>query len=98
MRKGRMYGQFENFKINENLFGNHSTVTGWQELFFLYIRRIRRSKEEREKIKTREGVGGEEREGTPVVPHRSLQSPCYFSSLSLLRNRPHYLKACPGKG
>ena len=85
-------------KLTRICLENHSTVTGWQEMFFLYIRRIRRSKEEREKITTREGVRGEEREGTPVVPHRSPQSPCYFSSLSLLRTRPHYLKACPGKG
>lgn len=31
MRKGRMYGQFENFKINENLFGkplNRDWVAG----------------------------------------------------------------------
>ena len=85
-------------KLTRICLENHSTVTRWQELFFLYIRRIRRSKEEREKIKTREAGGGEEREGTPVVPHRSPQSPCYFSSLFLLRTRPHYLKACPGKG
>ena len=55
-----------------------------------------RSKKEREKIKTREG--GEEREGTPFVPHRPPQSPFYFSSLSLLCTRSHYLKACPGTG
>ena len=38
------------------------------------------------------------REGTPVVPHCPPQSPFYFSLLSLLRTRPHYPKACPGKG
>ena len=118
-------------KLTSICLENHSAVTGWQEVFFLYIRRrcnrsfdyqplvgemssrcslkrvdedslfllqweAVRSEKEREKIKTREG--GEEREGMPVVPHRPPQSPFYFSSLSLLRTRPHNLEACLGTG
>ena len=129
-----MYGQFKNFKINENLYGKslnrdwvargvfpiHSApLQSLQSQFRLpaairemsprcSLKRVDedslfllqwgavRSKEEREKIKTREG--GEEREGTPVVPHRPPQSPLYFSWLSLLRIAPHYLKTFPGTG
>ena len=53
---------FKISKLTRICLENHSTVTGWQELFFLYIRRIRRSKEEREKIKTRGGGGEGEKE------------------------------------
>ena len=61
-------------KLTRICLENHSTVTGWQELFFLYIRRIRRSKEEREKIKTREGVG-ERRERELLLYCTALPSP-----------------------
>ena len=61
-------------KLTRICLENHLTVTGWQELFFLYIRRIRRSKEEREKIKTREGVG-ERRERELLLYRIALPSP-----------------------
>ena len=65
---------FKISKLTRICLENHSTVTGWQELFFLYIRRIWRSKEEREKIKRREGVG-ERRERELLLYRTALPSP-----------------------
>ena len=72
-------------KLTRICLENHSTVTGWQELFFLYIRRIRRSKEEREKIKTREGGGGRGERGNacctaPLSPVPLLLFLAFFTS------------------
>ena len=45
-----------------------------------------------DQLKTREGERWEREQYTRTAPHRSPQSPLYFSSLFSLRTAPHYLE------
>ena len=75
MRKGRMYGQFENFKINENLFGKPLN-RDWVARVVFPIHSADSAKERgARKNKNEGGGGGERRERERLLYRTALPSP-----------------------